>query len=67
MFNDQFSWPEGEKIVYLRPPKEEYNGKLHSFYSPDLFPELEPLKVNWKGIRDEVREFERKNGVLSKH
>jgi hypothetical protein len=65
MANKQFSWPEGEKIVYLRPPKEEYNGKLDCFYSPDLFPELAPLKENWKGIRDEVLEFERKNGELA--
>ena len=65
MSKEQFEWPEGEEIVYLRPPKEEYHGKLKPFYSPDLFPELAILKENWKGIRDEILAFEKSNGALS--
>lgn len=65
MSNAEFSWPEGEKLVFVRPPKEEYNGHLDCFYSPDLFPELLPLKANWQKIRDEITEFEKKNGELS--
>ena len=65
MSKEQFEWPDGEEIVYLRPPKEEYHGRLKAFYSPDLFPELAILKENWKGIRDEILAFEKSNGVLS--
>ena len=65
MSSNQFVWPEGEEIVYLRPPNEEYTGKLDCFYSPDSFPELAPLKENWEKIRDEILEFEKKNGALS--
>lgn len=65
MSQEQFEWPDGEEIVYLRPPKEEYYGRLRPFYSPDLFPELAILKENWKGIRDEILAFERGNGVLA--
>jgi aspartyl/asparaginyl beta-hydroxylase (cupin superfamily) len=65
MAKELFTWPEGEKIVFVRPPKEEYNGNLDCFYSPDLFPELAPLKENWMRIRNEILEFEEKNGVLS--
>jgi len=62
---EQFTWPEGEKLIFVRPPKEEYHGNLARFYDPDLFPELAPLKENWKGIRDEVLEFERNHGFLN--
>lgn len=65
MSTESFIWPEGEEIVYLRPPKEEYHGKLKAFYSPSLFPELSILKENWKGIRDEVLNFEKGNGEIS--
>jgi hypothetical protein len=65
MYNKQFIWPKTEKIVFLRPPNEKYNGSLDSFYSPDLFPELALLKENWQGIRDEVLEYEKKNGALA--
>jgi ornithine lipid ester-linked acyl 2-hydroxylase len=61
---ERFEWPEGEEIVYLRPPKEEYHGKLKPFYNPELFPELAILKDNWEKIRDEILEFERSNGAL---
>lgn len=63
--NKQFIWPENEEIVFVRPPKEEYNGKLNCYYDPDLFPELAPLKENWEKIRDEILEFEKRNGPLS--
>ena len=65
IYKEQFEWPDDEEIVYLRPPKEEYHGKLKPFYSPDLFPELAILKENWKGIRDEILNFEKSNGVLA--
>ncbi len=65
MSQKQFSWPENEKLVFVRPPKEDYNGHLDCYYDPDLFPELAPLKENWKGIRDEILAFEKKHGALS--
>lgn len=65
MSSKKFIWPKNEELVFVRPPKEEYNGQLDCYYSPDLFPELAPLKENWKAIRDEILEFEKKNGVLS--
>lgn len=60
-----YTWPEGEDLVFVRPPKEEYLGKLDYFYAPDAFPELAPLKENWKGIRDEIIAYEKKRGALS--
>lgn len=64
MNTKEYKWPIGEKLVYVRPPVEEYQGNLDYFYSPDLFPELQPLKDNWKAIRDEVLDFEKQNGEL---
>ncbi len=61
---EEFIWPADEEIVYLRPPKEEYHGKLKPFYSPEAFPELAILKENWKGIRDEILAYERSHGEL---
>lgn len=62
---NEFIWPEGEELTFVRPPKEEYNGKLENFYSPDSFPELAYVKENWKVIRDEVLEYERNHGNLA--
>ena len=61
----KYEWPKGENIVYLRPPVEEYHGKLDFFYHADAFPELKPLKDNWEGIRDEILAIEKKDGLLS--
>jgi len=65
MTAQQFAWPENEELVFVRPPVEEYKGHLDCYYDPALFPELAPLKENWKAIRDEVLEFEKKNGPLT--
>jgi ornithine lipid ester-linked acyl 2-hydroxylase len=65
MTTTEYTWPQGEELVYVRPPVEEYHGKLDYFYSPDLFPELAPLKENWKEIRDEILRYEQNSGVLS--
>jgi ornithine lipid ester-linked acyl 2-hydroxylase len=64
MASDRYIWPEGEEIVYLRPPNEEYTGKLDYFFNPDLFPELKPLKDNWERMRDEILAYERKLGEV---
>lgn len=64
MSNKEYVWPNGEELVFVRPPVEEYLGKLDFFYSPDLFPELTPLKENWKKIREEILEYEKKIGTL---
>ena len=63
--SDKFTWPDGEKIVYLRPPHEAYYGKLEPFYEPEAFPELAPLTQNWEGIRDEILAFEKEHGHLN--
>lgn len=65
MNSTEYIWPEGEKLVYVRPPVEEYNGNLDYFYSSDLFPELKPIKENWKQIRDEIIEYEHKYGNIA--
>ena len=64
MTDKQFTWPKGEELVYLRPPKEEYHGKLPNFHSPDLFPELKPLTENWEAIRDEIFAYEKESGPV---
>ena len=61
----QYKWPEGEKLVFLRPPNEYYDGKLAPFYHASCFPELNELKENWLVIRNEIIEYERKFGNLS--
>ncbi|MCS6933605.1 MAG: aspartyl/asparaginyl beta-hydroxylase domain-containing protein [Chitinophagales bacterium] len=61
-----YEWPEGEEIIYVRPPVEEYHGKLHNFYSTESFPELKPLLDNWEKIRDEVLAVEARDGLLTK-
>lgn len=63
--SDNFSWPEGEKLVFIRPPHEFYNGNLSNYYHPDCFPELQVLKNNWEAIRDEIFEFEKLKGSIS--
>ncbi len=65
MTDKQFTWPEGEEIVYLRPPKEEYYGKLPNFYANEWFPELNPLKENWEAIRDEILAYEKERGAIT--
>lgn len=65
MSDQQFIWPEGEEIVYLRPPKEEYHGRLPNFYPPEWFPELNILKENWVAIRDEILAYEKEQGVIT--
>ncbi len=66
MIEHKYEWPEGEEIVYVRPPDERYEGKLHNYYRTDSFPELQPLLDNWKGIRDEILAVEARDGVLTK-
>lgn len=61
----QYEWPKGEKLVFLRPPNEFYDGKLAPFYHSTCFPELNELKENWTLIRDEILEYEHKSGNLS--
>ncbi|HXH20135.1 MAG TPA: aspartyl/asparaginyl beta-hydroxylase domain-containing protein [Chitinophagales bacterium] len=57
------SWPENEKLlVHIRESK--YDGSLPCFYPAHLFPEVEPLKKNWKAIRDEVLTYERQHGLI---
>lgn len=63
----EFVWPEGEPIIYLRPPKEEYHGLLPSFHPISDFPELKLFKDNWEKIRDEVIEYEMKMGNIKGH
>jgi hypothetical protein len=65
MESKEYIWPEGESITFIRPPVEEYHGKLDYFYSPDAFPELAPLKENWEGIRNEILAIEKRDGLLS--
>ncbi len=64
MASEKYIWPEGEKIVYLRPPKEEYLGSLDYFYSPSIFPELQPLVDNWERMRDEILQYEKQMGIV---
>jgi aspartyl/asparaginyl beta-hydroxylase (cupin superfamily) len=59
-----YEWPKGEKLVFLRPPKEEYLGKLPNFYPSEMFPEIDLLTQNWEGIRDEILNFEKDNGYI---
>lgn len=65
MNTKEFVWPEGEELVFIRPPIEEYNGKLDNYYSPHLFPEIQKIKENWKIIRDEILSYEKSNGNLT--
>lgn len=65
MQSTEFNLPEGEEIVYVRPPVEQYNGSLPNFYEPAAFPNLKILKDNWKEIRDEVLAYEKKIGLLN--
>jgi hypothetical protein len=64
MSDQQFKWPDGEELVYLRPPEEVYHGSLPSFYEPVWFPELTPLKENWEAIRDEILAYEKNRGNI---
>jgi hypothetical protein len=59
-----FSWPQGEELVYLRPPQEEYHGKMPCFPPIEAFPEMNPLQENWEAIRDEILDFEKRNGPI---
>lgn len=61
----QYTWPANEKLVYLRPPNEKYEGELGCFYLDECFPELSILKENWKEIRDEIIEYEKHRGDLN--
>jgi len=65
MRSKEFRMPEGEDIIYVRPPVEEYHGKLPNFYNPDIFPDLQILKDNWEAIRSEVLAYEKKMGELN--
>lgn len=65
MPSSKYVWPEGEEIVYLRPPNEEYLGKLDYFYDSALFPELQPLVDNWQALRQEIVEHEREKGIMA--
>jgi len=55
--------PQKEKLVFLKR-EERYTGSLPRFYSPELFPELQPLKDNWRAIRDEILDFEKSQGEI---
>ena len=65
MSDQQFTWPKGEDIVYLRPPKEEYHGSLPSYYPNEWFPELKPLQESWEAIRDEILAYEKERGAIT--
>ena len=54
---------KSEKLQILARAKK-YKGTLPFFYPANLFPELEPLKENWKAIRDEIVRFENHNGFI---
>jgi aspartyl/asparaginyl beta-hydroxylase (cupin superfamily) len=58
------NYPKKEKLVFLKR-EEKYNGSLPCFYSPEWFPELQPLKDNWTAIRDEILHFEKSNGAIT--
>lgn len=60
----EYKWPESEKLEFVRPPEEKYFGTLPAFYNPAIFPELQPLKDNWKAIRDEILAYEKELGIL---
>lgn len=64
MNSTAYQWPAGEELVFVRPPVENYEGKLDCFYDPALFPELSILKDNWKQIRDEILSYESRKGEL---
>lgn len=64
METKEYKWPEGEELIFVRPPIERYDGKLENFYDSSLFPELKILKDNWEKIRDEILNFEKENGHL---
>ncbi len=65
MSDKQYVWPEGEEIIYVKPPLEEYHGKLAHYYDAASFPELAPLVENWKGIRDEILAVEKRDGAIN--
>ena len=48
--------------VFIRESK--YHGTLPCFYSAGDLPDLEPLKFNWKKIREEVMDFEKIHGEI---
>ena len=53
-----------EKLkVYIRESK--YDGNLPFFYSDNMFPQLEQLKINWRAIRDEIINYEKQNGNIT--
>jgi aspartyl/asparaginyl beta-hydroxylase (cupin superfamily) len=64
MSDPQFTWPQGEELVYLRPPKEEYHGNLPNFYPPEMFRELDFLKDHWEEMRDEIIAYEKEKGNI---
>jgi hypothetical protein len=63
MSSSSEAYPRKEKLVYLKR-EEKYNGSLPRFYLPEWFPELQPLKDNWRAIRDEILNFEKINGEI---
>ena len=52
-----------EKLVVMKR-NERYTGNFPPFFDPSLFPEIKPLKDNWKAIRDEILQYEQKNGEI---
>ncbi len=64
MTDQKFTWPKGEELVYLRPPKEEYHGNLPNFYPSEMFHELDILKENWEALRDEIIAYEKEKGEI---
>ena len=60
---DPIALPQKEKLVALIRA-QRYEGNLPHFFSPELFPELEILRSNWQGIRDEILKFEKLNGEI---
>ncbi len=63
MSADPIAMPQKEELVALIRD-QRYEGNLPRFFSPEHFPELEILRSNWKGIRDEILNFEKQNGEI---
>jgi aspartyl/asparaginyl beta-hydroxylase (cupin superfamily) len=55
--------PRKEPLVALKR-QERYHGSLPYFFEPEWFPELQPLRDNWRAIRDEILAFEKNNGTI---
>lgn len=59
----QTAYPQIEPLVVVKR-EERYQGPLPCFFNPEWFPELKPLADNWQAIKQEVMEYERKQGEM---